>query len=223
MRLQVLSAQRRCIRRRGHGSSCAGEKSARKVYRCQCSPTMLLPTYNQARSTEQSLVSITIALYMASRDAKVLSKFHHESVNVVYPMVHRIWAGHYAAQSEGRSSQRDWDPGLLPRNGFGHRGHPPDQTPDTAVASSSSSPRRLGVQLRGRAVQLLFHVCKVQKLHPSHLSTYPYSVAAHLPPLTRSHPQRASTAPSSTTCSTWWKQRTTRMTIPSITTSSFSS
>ncbi|KDN38093.1 hypothetical protein K437DRAFT_259532 [Tilletiaria anomala UBC 951] len=139
----------------------------------------------RAKSPDRSLVAITFVLVLGQENHSIFRRFHSER-SFAYAMIHRIWAGHYAAQSDQQTEQRDWDPGLLPRNGHVRSTFGSDATVSgrlsipLGLTGSSTASRKVSMQLRVRAVRLFYQVCKVQKLDSKELKTIDATFINHL-------------------------------------------
>ncbi|KAN0060996.1 pre-rRNA processing [Thecaphora frezii] len=126
----------------------------------------------------------------------------------LHRLVHQIWAGSYAAQAEAKigpsyqdltsswqASHPDDTDGANDDNdddddddvGYYRRQQQPrrfsiDLSLATVASSSSSASKQLAKQisLRDKAVQMLYEVCRVQKLEPSHLKAFDERFIQHL-------------------------------------------
>ncbi|CDW97500.1 hypothetical protein [Sporisorium scitamineum] len=113
----------------------------------------------------------------------------------LHRLVHQIWAGSYAAQAEakiGISDQAQQHSDVVGWNGarWDQDEHSSDQPQtDTTSASytsrgltSSSASKDIAVQisLREKAVRMLYEVCRVQKLEPTHLKAFDERFIHHL-------------------------------------------
>lgn len=140
---------------------------------------VLAQSARQSRSTRQALVSISCCLTAGIKEKSLLRKLQEGTPSFVYSMVHRIWAGHYAAQTadQKKNGSKQWDLGLLPRPK-----RPKERGSDSSASAAPSrhqrkstmqiSPEKPILQLRSKAVRLLFEVCKVQRLEPKELSEH---------------------------------------------------
>ncbi|EPQ28362.1 uncharacterized protein PFL1_04189 [Pseudozyma flocculosa PF-1] len=111
----------------------------------------------------------------------------------LHRLVHQIWAGSYAAQAEAKIGPSHDDgpvgwPGADWSDERDGDGRPQPQL-STAVmrgkvgpAASTSASKLLAQQisLRDKAVQMLYEVCRVQKLEPSHLKAFDERFIHHL-------------------------------------------
>ncbi|SOV10031.1 related to LDB17 - protein involved in the regulation of endocytosis [Ustilago sp. UG-2017a] len=122
----------------------------------------------------------------------------------LHRLVHQIWAGSYAAQAEakiGISEQQQQQSGLVGWNGAHWDQQDTYQQDQQERASSSTTPaptstatyisraltsssasKHIAIQisLREKAVRMLYEVCRVQKLEPSHLKAFDERFIHHL-------------------------------------------
>lgn len=102
----------------------------------------------------------------------------------LHRLVHQIWAGSYAAQAEAKLGVSNQEVGW---NGA-HWDEPlPQPTPSTSAQGSTylgrggaSKEITIQISLRQKAVRMLYEVCRVQKLEPSHLKAFDERFIHHL-------------------------------------------
>ncbi|KAJ1034612.1 hypothetical protein NDA18_001468 [Ustilago nuda] len=122
----------------------------------------------------------------------------------LHRLVHQIWAGSYAAQAEakiGISQQQQQQSGLVGCNAAHSHQQDAYQQVHQERASSSTTPAptstatyierpltsssasksiAIQISLREKAVRMLYQVCRVQKLEPSHLKAFDERFIHHL-------------------------------------------
>ncbi|KAJ1586119.1 hypothetical protein NDA12_005040 [Ustilago hordei] len=123
----------------------------------------------------------------------------------LHRLVHQIWAGSYAAQAEAKigisQQQQQQQSGLVGCNGAHSHQQDAYQQVHQERASSSTTPAQtstatyierpltsssasksiaIQISLREKAVRMLYQVCRVQKLEPSHLKAFDERFIHHL-------------------------------------------
>lgn len=163
--------------------------------------TCMLDLSGRAKSLPALLISYDVLLAYGAETPHIYLSLHNgidgSAKDKIARLVHQIWAGHYAAVAEatlgrigkGRDGGLDeeqpgWGGAQFPAEAETSQGNPIASvlSPRQSLPETSNAARlRLHqIRLRERAIQLLYEVCRVQRLDPVDMRAVDEHFVSHL-------------------------------------------